>query len=80
MVDDDIPLVVSYDEDDIPSVIPHDGECELGTPWWDSVKARFVKRVRCFCHLRREKRSFQLAEKPVHFSWLHGPQDPEAAS
>ena len=78
--DDDIPLVVSYDEDEIPSVIPHDGDCERGQQWYDPLLARTVPRERCFCHLRRAQASRKKAEAPVHFSWLHGPMDSEAAS
>jgi len=57
----------------VSDAIPHDKSCELGTVFLNPVTDRPEKRARCFCCFRREKRSLQLEERDVRFSWLHGP-------
>lgn len=50
----------------------HDGECERDTPHVNPVTGKTIVRETCQCRHRREKRSHELEEQPVVWSWLHG--------
>lgn len=55
------------------TVRPHDGRCELAAA---RRAGQFVHSWQdCGCLMRQRERSKALPERPVHWSWLHGPPD-----